>query len=97
MSNLRSDCRELVKDLPPGDVYRAHIERLCFQIDELEERWLKATSKLNKAIKQCAAYEKQYSDPELLDAEGWNGGNFNGKFEMANRIRLSLELIEGAE
>lgn len=39
MSNLRSDCRDLVKDLPPGDTYRTHIERLCYQIDEIEEYW----------------------------------------------------------
>jgi hypothetical protein len=49
MSNLRSDCRDLVKDRPAGDVWRTHVERLCFQIDEVEERWHSAERKLKAA------------------------------------------------
>ena len=51
MSNLRSDCRDLVKDRPAGDVWRTHIERLCYQIDELEERWHRANQRI-KAIRE---------------------------------------------
>jgi hypothetical protein len=39
MSNLRSDCLDLVKDREAGDVWRSHIERLCHQIDLLEKSW----------------------------------------------------------
>lgn len=39
MSNLRSDCRDLVKDLPAGDTWKCHIERLCHQVDQIEETW----------------------------------------------------------
>lgn len=46
MSNLRSDCRDLVKDRPAGDVWRTHVEALCHQIDELEERWHKTNRRI---------------------------------------------------
>ena len=46
MSNLRSDSRDLVAELPAGNVYRAYIERLCCQIDELEERWHRANQRI---------------------------------------------------
>lgn len=53
MSNLRSDCRDLVAKydytLPSDQPYpatttemltlRSHMERACYQIDEVEERW----------------------------------------------------------
>lgn len=48
MSNLRSDCRDLVKDREPGDLWRAHIERLCYQIDQIEEYWLDAGRRLKE-------------------------------------------------
>lgn len=48
MSNLRSDCRDLVKNLPAGDVMKSHVEALCYQIDELEERWHKAEKRLQE-------------------------------------------------
>ena len=46
MSNLRSDSRDLVKDLPAGNPYRFYIERLCYQVDELAERWHKANQRI---------------------------------------------------
>lgn len=49
MSNLRSDCRDLVKNRSAGDVWRTHVELLCFQIDEVEERWHAAEKKLKSA------------------------------------------------
>lgn len=49
MSNLRSDCRDLVKGRPAGDTWRAHVERLCYQIDDVEERWHAAERKLKAA------------------------------------------------
>lgn len=49
MSNLRNDSRELVKDLPPGDTYKAHIECLCSQIDLIEGWWHESNRRL-KAI-----------------------------------------------
>lgn len=58
MSNLRSDCRDLVADLPAGDVYRSHIERLCYQIDEVEERWLAAERNRQTAEKKLQAARK---------------------------------------
>ena len=51
MSNLRSDCRDLVKDRPAGDVWKTHVEALCHQIDELENRWHKANQRI-KAIRE---------------------------------------------
>lgn len=45
MSNLRTDSRELAERLPVGDVYRSHIERLCHQIDAVEECWHAAERK----------------------------------------------------
>jgi hypothetical protein len=53
MSNLRSDSRALVAHLPPGDVIRAHVERLCFQVDDVEERWRQAESALRVWMKDC--------------------------------------------
>lgn len=56
MCNLRSDCRKLVESIDeladrrleitvPMErlqMLRAHMERACYQIDEVEERWHKA-------------------------------------------------------
>lgn len=39
MSNLRSDCRDLVAHLPIGDPIRSHMERLADQLDHVEELW----------------------------------------------------------
>lgn len=50
MSNLRSDCRDLVKDLPAGDTIKTHMEAACYQIDELERRWHEANQRI-KAIR----------------------------------------------
>jgi hypothetical protein len=41
MSNLRSDAREHAATLPLG-LERTYIERLCHQIDTVEESWHKA-------------------------------------------------------
>jgi hypothetical protein len=82
MSNLRSDCRDLVKDQPAGDVWRTHIELLCFQIDEIEERWHKANQRI-KAIRDdlenivCTEGEDKgiilKSDDSLTHIEEING------------------------
>lgn len=39
MSNLRSDCWELLEQQPLSDLWRAHVNALCNQIDHLEELW----------------------------------------------------------
>ena len=51
MSNLRSDCRALVADREPGDVWRTHIERLCHQIYYIEELWHEAVRERNGIVK----------------------------------------------
>ena len=51
MSNLRDDCREIVKDLPVGDTIRSHMERVCNQLDYIESLWHKA----NKRLAECRA------------------------------------------
>ncbi len=64
MSNLRSDCRDLVKDLPPGDTYRAHIERLCYQIDEIEEYWHDSNKRL-KEIRELLEKAVCVTEPDM--------------------------------
>lgn len=49
MSNLRSDCRNLIKDLEPGNTWRVHILALCEQIDLLEESWHEANRRIVEA------------------------------------------------
>lgn len=51
MSNLRSDCRDMVKDLPAGDKWKVHIQALCNQID-LIEGWLHEANRRLKAIRE---------------------------------------------
>jgi hypothetical protein len=46
VSNLRSDSRALVKRLPDGDLYKVHVERLCHQIDHIEDQWHAAERRL---------------------------------------------------
>ena len=73
MSNLRSDCRDLIKNLPPGNTYRAHIDRLCYQIDELEERWLNATKRLSevrKLLEKAVCVTEPDMGVILLSSEG---------------------------
>lgn len=50
MSNLRSDCLALVKELPPGDTWKVHIEALCYQIDTLEAYGQAVTREKNTAV-----------------------------------------------
>lgn len=72
MSNLRSDCRDLVKDREAGDVWRTHIERLCYQIDEVEERWHAAERKLNaarEALEQIVCTEGEDRGVVMVDHE----------------------------
>ena len=57
MSNLRSDCRDLVKDLPAGDVWKAHVERLCLQIDAVEECWHSAERKATHYAKIARLFD----------------------------------------
>lgn len=56
MSNLRSDCRALVENLPPGDTYRAHILCLCAQIDQIEDHWHAAERKAKAAADEAARH-----------------------------------------
>lgn len=57
MSNLRSDCRNLVKDRPGGDVWKTHIECLCHQIDAIEETWHAAERKARDAEAKLSLWE----------------------------------------
>jgi hypothetical protein len=57
MSNLRSDCRDLVSNLPVGHVMRSHMERLAHQLDHVEELWHAAERKATKAVDRVNALE----------------------------------------
>lgn len=52
MSNLRSDCRELIQGRPAGDTWKVHIEALCQQIDVIEESWHAAERKARSLTEQ---------------------------------------------
>jgi len=63
MSNLRSDCLDLVKDRPAGDVWRTHIELLCAQIDTVEASWHESERNLKelyKTIESEREREREY-------------------------------------
>lgn len=73
MSNLRSDCLGLVKDREPGDLWRSHIERLCHQIDLVEESWLEANQRLiaiRKTLETAVCTEGCDKGVVLLDSHG---------------------------
>lgn len=53
MSNLRSDCRDLLERDPPNKTWQAHIKCLIAQIDELEENWHAAERNAGQLLKAC--------------------------------------------
>lgn len=56
MSNLRSDAREYAAKLPLGND-RTYIERLCYQVDSVEECWHAAERRANSAEKRLRLWE----------------------------------------
>ena len=102
MSNLRSDCLDLVKDREAGDVWRTHIERLCGQIDQLEEWWHEANRRL-VAIRETLEAAVCTKDPDmgvvLLDqhapthSEVIDGKTFNNVYDLEYFSPLGEALI----
>lgn len=97
MSNLRSDCRDLIKNLPAGDKWKVHIFALCMQIDQIEEFWHgAATGKfvLENAIRKHRDQkgdDRCWMDDEELYRmlpEGYEPGKRDTSVELANCQRF---------
>lgn len=93
MSNLRSDCRDLIKDLPAGDPWKVHILALCLQIDEIERFWHEAAQgkfALEDAIRKHRNQkgdDRCWMDDEALYRtlpEGYEPGARDSSVEIAN-------------
>lgn len=73
--NLRSDCLGLIRGLPAGNVWKVHIEALCHQIDDLEEKWHSAERKAQglenelKAIKDAIEEEAEFQESGGLSSQ----------------------------